>query len=60
MEYWWIVRDYDIGGSWPSVVSDWHLTARIIPVCVHKSKVGPYWTRGEAARVVRLWKGFGG
>ena len=60
MDTWWIVRDYDMSGSWPNVVPGHHLAADVCPDRIAKTMVGPYWTRGEAARIVRLWKGFSG
>ena len=55
METWWIVKNYGI-----EAIPERHLMTDRFPARAVKTKIGPYWTRGDAARVLRLWKGFGG
>jgi len=55
METWWIVRPMYLAIAVPArYLSAWGRPK------IDKTKVGPFWTRGEASRVLRLWKGFSG
>lgn len=56
MKTWWIVKGHDILGSWPTIITGQHLMLNWQPVLETKTRIGPYWTWSEAARVLRLWR----